>query len=73
MTTKQLAEKFGVSVGIMYGLLRFLAETGLITTTKAEKKEGAKGKSATLYAFDDELGSRITAYLAGKLNAPTTP
>jgi hypothetical protein len=64
MTVEKFASVFGVDKGIAYGLLRFLAETGLCKIEKQKKPEGKMGKPSILYMFDATIGSRLATYLS---------
>lgn len=63
LTVEKFAEIMGVEKSVAYGLLRFLADAGLVQTDKRKQPEGKKGKPATLYMLDDGVGERLAGYL----------
>jgi predicted transcriptional regulator len=69
---KQFAELFDCEESTAYGVLRFLAEKGLVETTKRPQPivDGMrkKGKPATLYLLSEELGARVAALLVPKIS-----
>lgn len=68
MTVEKFAEIMGVERNVAYGLLRFLADKGLVQTGKQPQPEGKKGKPAILYFFDMGVGKRLVEHLVKKLN-----
>jgi len=67
MTVDKFAEVFGIERNVAYGLLRFLADAKLVQTSKLPQPEGKKGKPATIYHLDEQLGSRFVEHLKQKL------
>lgn len=62
---KKFAEMFDVEESTAYGVLRFLAEKGIVETTKRPQPQGKKGKPATIFLVDvrsvcAQLGSLLT-------------
>lgn len=61
---KQFAELFNCEESTAYGVLRFLAEKGLVETTKRPQPQGKKGKPATIFLVDiDETTRELGALL----------
>lgn len=54
-TTKQLAEKLGVSYQDAQGLVNFLSVKGLAIKKGELRKEGAKGKPSTIWEIPTEI------------------
>lgn len=67
MTVDKFAEVFGIEKNVAYGLLRFLSEKQLCSTSKLPQPDGKKGKPATLYMLDASVGERLAALLQGKI------
>ncbi len=67
MTVEKFAEVMGVERNVAYGLLRYLADKGLVKTGKLPQPEGKKGKPAILYFFDQNMGKRLIEHLIKKL------
>lgn len=62
LTVNQTAAKLGVERDAAYSLIKFLEATGLAKKTgDVLKAEGAKGKGADIYEFDN-------AVLAGRID-----
>ncbi len=68
-TVKEIAEKLGVDPVIAYGLLHFMVEKEFVSTGKAEKVMGKKGKPATTYSFDRVSVDRLYSCLLESLGA----
>jgi hypothetical protein len=54
-TVEQFASANGVQKPVAYGFLRFLAEKGLASTSKADKKEGTRGKPSVVYDLPETV------------------
>jgi predicted transcriptional regulator len=67
MTVDKFAEVFGIERNVAYGLLRFLADAKLVQTSKLPQPEGKKGKPATIYHLDEQVGQRFVEHLKQKL------
>lgn len=62
---KKFAEMFDVEESTAYGVLRFLAEKGIVDTTKRPQPQGKKGKPATIFLVEvgtlcSQLGELLT-------------
>lgn len=62
---KKFAEMFDVEESTAYGVLRFLAEKGIVETTKRPQPQGKKGKPATIFLVEvrslcSQLGELLT-------------
>ncbi len=64
-SAKEVAAKLGMDVVVVYGLLHFMKESGLVETGKEAKVEGKRGKSATTYSFDRASVDKLHQYLLG--------
>lgn len=58
-TVDQFANANGVEKPVAYGFLRYLAEKGQVSTSKAVKPEGTRGKPAVIYTFTPELAAQF--------------
>ena len=65
-TVEQFAEANNVEKPVAYGLLRFLAEKNIVTTDKAPKEAGKRGKPAVIYdvPLTVALSLNVTEYVA---------
>ena len=65
-TVEQFASANGVQKPVAYGFLRFLAEKGLASTSKADKKEGTRGKPSVVYDLPETAAQAfgIVEYVA---------
>ena len=63
MTVERFAEIFGLDKNVAYGLLRFLADSGLVSTNKLKQPDGKRGKPSILYMLDDGVGESLVSYL----------
>lgn len=68
-TVEQFAEANNVEKPVAYGLLRFLAEKNIVTTEKAPKEAGKRGKPAVIYdvPLTVALSLNVTEYVAPAL------
>lgn len=62
-TVDKFTEVLGIERIISYGFLRFIAEAGLVKTSKLKKAKGGRGKPSTIYHLDATLGPKLVAYL----------
>jgi len=72
-SVKRCAEVFGVNDAVAGGLLRFLADTGVVQTELEAKVPGRKGRAATLYRLDAEAIARMSALFTAKLVPGAVP
>ena len=65
-TVDQFAEANGVRKPAAYGFLRFCAERGVATTSKANKPEGTRGKPSIVYDIEPHIAAAfgIKEYVA---------
>jgi len=65
-TVDQFASANGVQKPVAYGFLRFCAERGVATTSKANKPEGTRGKPSVVYNIEPHIAAAfgIKEYVA---------
>lgn len=63
---KKFAEMFDVEESTAYGVLRFLAEKGIVETTKRPQPQGKKGKPATIFLMEVRTGTKLGDLLVAK-------
>jgi hypothetical protein len=56
-TVEQFSKANNVEKPVAYGFLRYLAEKGLATTTKATKPENQRGKPAVIYHIEASVAT----------------
>jgi predicted ArsR family transcriptional regulator len=64
VTTNRLAAILDVSPAVARGFVQFLLAKGLIEPVDLERVPGARGKPATVYAFQPGAAERLRALLA---------
>lgn len=69
-TVDQFSTQFNVEKPVAYGFLRLLADKGMVSTSKADKPAGTRGKPATIYTFSPETAEKFSAFVDGFGNAP---
>lgn len=69
MRIEQIAEMLGVEKAVAYGLLQYMRATGCVTTEKAEKAPGTRGKPAILYKLDQVSVEALSTLLKAKVPA----
>ncbi len=65
-TVDQFASANNVQKPVAYGFLRFCAERGVATTSKASKPEGTRGKPSVVYDIEPHIAAAfgIKEYVA---------
>ena len=58
-TVEQFSQANSVEKPVAYGFLRYLAEKGLATTTKATKPENQRGKPAVIYHVETSVATSL--------------
>jgi hypothetical protein len=70
-TADQFATALGLEKPVAYGALRFFSEKGMVTTEKADKVPGTRGKPAIIYTFNGETSEKFAAFVDSLGNLPT--
>lgn len=69
MDKHQVAKLLNVKVDVAYGLLRFMSETKCATTSKADRAKSKKGRSTTLYHFDQSSIEKLSVMIKQLINS----